>query len=402
MFLEKAMKILQQPVCDNCLGRQFGQLLSGFNNRERGSIIRAAAAMSMDRQDADTKHIDLSNFHGHKFHNLESAVPQKRRCDVCNDTFENLDKWVAKIKKASQKYEFSTFLMGTKLSFELIEKEEALWERVGIDFCEPLKAELNRETGKRVEKAMGIKFSGKSPDANIIMNFDSGKVAIEINPIFIYGEYQKLVRGIPQTKWPSGKYKTSVEQIIAKPFMAATRGAAHKFHGCGREDIDARCLGWRPFVLEILSPRKRTMDIRKLVKKIDKKVRVRNMRLSSIAEVRKIKEFRAEKTYSALVMCEKPISKKDLKKLSQLKIITQKTPERVLHRRADKYRKRGVRSIKAKYLSNKKFLLKVRGEAGLYIKELISGDNGRTQPSVSELLGMRCVCKELDVLKIHL
>src|SRR3989338_4543026 len=356
MLLEKAMKILQHPVCDNCLGRQFGQLLSGFDNKERGSMLRAVAAMSLDRQDADIKGIDFSNFHGHKFHNLESAVPQKRRCEVCNDTFESLGKWVAKIKKAAQKYEFSTFLMGTKLSFELIEKEEALWERVGIDFCEPLKAELNREIGKLVEKAAGVKFSGKSPDANIIMDFDSGKVTMEINPIFIYGEYQKLARGIPQTKWPSGKYKTSVEQIIAKPFMAATAGTAHKLHGMGREDIDARCLGWRPFVLEILSPRKRTMDIRKLVKKIDKKVKVRNMRLSSIAEVRQIKEFRAEKTYSALVICEKPLARKDLKKLSQLKVITQKPPERVLHRRADRYRKRGVRSIKAKYISSKKFL----------------------------------------------
>ncbi len=183
--------------------------------------------------------------------------------------------------------------------------------------------------------------------------------------------------------------------------MPATRGSAHKFHGLGREDIDARCLGWRPFVLEVLSPRRRKMEIKKLAKKIGRGVKVRNMRLSDIAEVRSIKEFRAEKTYRALVACEKPVTKKDLKKLGQLKLISQKTPERVLHRRADKYRKRGVRSVKTKMLSGKKFLMEIRGEAGLYIKELVSGDSGRTQPSVSQLLGMKCECKELDVIKIH-
>jgi len=44
----------------------------------------------------------------------------------------------------------------------------------------------------------------------------------------------------------------------------------------------------------------------------------------------------------------------------------------------------------------------VTTEAGLYIKELISGDKGRTQPNLSELLQNECVCKELDVVKIHL
>ncbi|MDP6641711.1 MAG: hypothetical protein QF381_04675, partial [Nitrososphaerales archaeon] len=43
--------------------------------------------------------------------------------------------------------------------------------------------------------------------------------------------------GIPQTRWPSGKYKTSVEQIAAKPYLTKTKGTGTKFHGAGREDI---------------------------------------------------------------------------------------------------------------------------------------------------------------------
>jgi tRNA pseudouridine synthase 10 len=45
--------------------------------------------------------------------------------------------------------------------------------------------------------------------------------------------------------------------------------------------------------------------------------------------------------------------------------------------------------------------VEVRGESGIYVKELIHGDRGRTQPSLSELLGRACDVVELDVLEVH-
>ncbi|MFH0832726.1 MAG: tRNA pseudouridine(54/55) synthase Pus10 [Candidatus Aenigmatarchaeota archaeon] len=398
--LEKANKILLQPICDHCLGRQFAQLLSGYGNEERGKIIRAIVAMSIDNENFESG-LDLSNFADYKFHNLEIKKKIKEgKCVICDDFFKNLDKWIEKIEKRSN-FEFKTFLIGTKLSSELTAQEEDLWESVGIDYCEPLKAEINREIGKRIEKKLKKKCNLKSPDVNFIVNISKNSVDAEINPIFIYGEYQKLIRGIPQTRWPSGKYKTSIEQITAKPYMLATRGSAHKLHGLGREDIDARCLAWRPFVLEIIAPKVRDIDLKKFAKKIAKAVRIRNVRFSDIVEVRKIKESKLDKTYHCIVICEK-IEKKDLKRLNAIVgEIRQKTPRRVLHRRADKLRKRKVISIKTKFVNRKKFLLTVRGEAGLYVKELISGDEGRTVPSISSLLGQKCECKDLDVMEIH-
>lgn len=423
--LEKAEKILQQPVCDRCLGRQFAQLLSGYTNDQRGRMLRTAVAMSIDRSKGEEKEgktknqeesqsksgakssdismhvMDKSNFAGYIFHNLESDKSTKaKKCSVCGDFFASLDKWARKIETVSKGREIRTFLVGTKLPFHMIEAEEALWERVGIDYCEPIKAEINRELGKLVETKLKIKFH-KIPDVNFIINVETGKVALETNPVFVYGEYQKLVRGIPQTKWPSRKYRTSVEEIIAKPFLPATGAKGHKLHGLGREDIDARCLGWRPFVIEFLSPVKRTLDLRKLEKKVGSGIRVRNMKFSNIAEVRKIKEAKAEKTYTILVECGRKITNSDLKRLRAIKDVNQKTPERVLHRRADKYRKRKVKSLKATLVGSKKFRLTLRTEAGLYVKELVSGDGGRTEPSVSQLLDTKCIPRDLDVLQIH-
>ena len=39
-------------------------------------------------------------------------------------------------------------------------------------------------------------------------------------------------------------------------------------------------------------------------------------------------------------------------------------------------------------------------ESGTYIKELISGDDGRTKPSISEMIGVPCKVVELDVIQI--
>jgi tRNA pseudouridine synthase 10 len=183
--------------------------------------------------------------------------------------------------------------------------------------------------------------------------------------------------------------------------MAATKGVGHKLHGMGLEDIDARCLAWRPFVFEILEPKKRDIDIKKLAKKIGKQVRVKDIRYSDIAEVRKIKETQSNKSYCVTVTCEKAIKKEELKKISSLiGTINQRTPLRVTHRRADKERKKKVMNIKAKMLNSRTFKLFVTCSAGLYIKELVTGDDGRTQPSIASLLGIKCVPKDLDVTGI--
>jgi tRNA pseudouridine synthase 10 len=82
-------------------------------------------------------------------------------------------------------------------------------------------------------------------------------------------------------------------------------------------------------------------------------------------------------------------------------IITQKTPIRVLKRRSDKIRKRKLKDIKYKFLSKNKIELMIKSQSGLYVKELITGDDGRTEPSISGLLNNKVKKIELDVIKIH-
>ena len=405
-FEERLGKIFSHGyVCDHCLGRQFAKLLSGFSNDERGIALRRYFAMRID-SGAPHGNPDMDNFSSFIFRNIRQPESGKsgKRCIVCMGFFDDIEKWVSLCLKASHGKEFGSFSVGTSLSDSLLGAEESLWEESGMEYCEPVKAEINREVGKRLEKRLGVKADLQNPQSTFLISLQEKKVIFSMNPLFIYGEYQKLCRGVPQTRWPSGKYKTSVEQIIAKPVMRQSGGAEHKLHGLGREDIDARCLGWRPFVLEITSPVRRTIDMKKAALDVGKsgKVSVRSLRYSSMAEVREIKESRARKKYQVVVICDRDIKKSELSALKRLKgEINQRTPKRVEHRRADKVRSRKVISISASHLAGNKFLLTVEGDAGLYVKELVSGDKGRTNPSVSGLLGCGCVPKDLDVIAVR-
>ncbi|MCW4031753.1 MAG: tRNA pseudouridine(54/55) synthase Pus10, partial [Candidatus Bathyarchaeota archaeon] len=81
-------------------------------------------------------------------------------------------------------------------------------------------------------------------------------------------------------------------------------------------------------------------------------------------------------------------------------LIKQQTPLRVLHRRADLIREKYIYEVKVKKVSPKRAEMKIRCQGGLYVKELVSGDEGRTSPNVSELLENRAKPIKLDVLNI--
>ncbi|RLI81649.1 tRNA pseudouridine(54/55) synthase Pus10, partial [Archaeoglobales archaeon] len=91
--------------------------------------------------------------------------------------------------------------------------------------------------------------------------------------------------------------------------------------------------------------------------------------------------------------------KKAVEELSN-RIIHQRTPLRVQHRRADLVRKKRTYGIRVLFHKKDVAVVEIEADSGLYIKELVSGDEGRTKPSLSELLGMKTRVEKLDVIEI--
>jgi tRNA pseudouridine synthase 10 len=103
------------------------------------------------------------------------------------------------------------------------------------------------------------------------------------------------------------------------------------------------------------------------------------------------------KIYIADVSFSSPVPEEKLKLLETTFTglqVQQWTPQRVSHRRADLERKRRVLEFRTEGPDR----FRITAEAGLYIKELIHGDGGRTRPSVQEALGVRCSVITLDVV----
>jgi tRNA pseudouridine synthase 10 len=65
-------------------------------------------------------------------------------------------------------------------------------------------------------------------------------------------------------------------------------------------------------------------------------------------------------------------------------------------------RERYIYSVKVKRVSPRTAEIEILCQGGLYIKELVSGDGGRTIPSVSSLLDNQAKTLELDVLNVIL
>ncbi len=204
-------------------------------------------------------------------------------------------------------------------------------------------------------------------------------------------------------------YPESVEELISAPVLEKTGGDETAFHAAGREDIDARMLGrGRPFVLEIKSPKRRFIDLRSLTGAINEqakhKVEVLNLRSANKDAVRRLKETEgAAKLYRAVVEFDREVSDKELETVEKNlthKTIRQQTPLRVVHRRADRVREKYIYEAKVNRLEPNKMEIRIRCQGGLYVKELITGDEGRTDPNVAQITGAQAKPVRLDVLNI--
>lgn len=451
MFIpEKVLEIYRKYyICIDCLGRMFSLLGTDTTNYERGKSLLLTLTMenhhhllsSKVKQDTYIDNLKLIAEKAYfgpaieilKKEGLESiSNPSTKGCYLCNDIFSQLEIFTQDAINHVEDIEFDNFLVGSTVDAQLINNEDQFKAEFNLLEAESIKSHFNREVGKCISQKLKKPTEFLSPDITIIFNLDPKTHSIDllIRALFVYGRYNKYLRNIPQTHWKCGnckgkgcelckytgkQYSTSVEELITPIFISESLATDSKFHGGGREDIDVRMLGdGRPFILELRNPKIRTLNLRRIEKKVNnqnrKKVKISNLKFSSKTNVKTLKKEaeRTRKTYLAKVISKQKINKDEFnKKLIQLReifinnIIEQRTPLRVSHRRADKIREKKIYDIKGKYRKSTLFEFTIETQGGVYIKELITGDDGRTKPSFSEIFNSPLLCEELDVLKIY-
>ncbi|MEM2909269.1 MAG: tRNA pseudouridine(54/55) synthase Pus10 [Candidatus Bilamarchaeaceae archaeon] len=340
---------------------------------------------------------------------------EEGECFVCRGGLASLDELA---KRAAEKLpDAPTFSISTKIPNEWLAREDIVWNlKLSKTTC--IKTFINLYLSRYIAKV-----SNKKPktDGDVLLMIDvaTGEIRTSYNDLFIFGRYKKLKAGISQTRWTcsnchgkgceecsnTGKFYHSVEEEIGEKLKEECRAQDYILHASGREDIDVVNIGGRPFVIQMIEAHVRNPDLKAVTKRINKKgnVEVEGLMLVDRGAVELVTASHFDKSYIATVEFEREISDAELSKLLQLsgKVIEQRTPERVKHRRANITRKRRIIEVKLITRSRRNATFEITTEAGTYIKELITGDDGRTKPSFSSILEMNVTCKELKVISIH-
>lgn len=388
-------------TCNHCLKR-----VSGKNNMS-GEEIRIEAYT--------------------RDNSLESSFSNDL-CPLCENLFDDVDNIVERIIEKINNLEYTTIQIGIHLPKDLIQEAHEITSRHGASQSMPLKTSMVLDIQNTINNNLNadINFVKDKPDIMILVDGLTLRVDVDVRPIYYYGRYRKLSREIPQTRWPcrackgrnkgcdscegSGlQYIDSVQDLVGEPLRIALDAKDTSFHGMGREDIDVRMLGLgRPFIIEIKKPMGRISEMSNLVKEIntnsDGKVEIDNLIKTERSLIAKIKNSRSDKSYNIRFRISEELEAEfitnSILELSGV-IINQETPRRVSHRRADKIRKRKIVDIYNIIIENNEIEFSIRAEAGTYIKELVHSDEGRTNPSVSDKLGVDCEILWLDVNEIH-
>uniref|UniRef100_A0A2H1W737 tRNA pseudouridine(55) synthase n=1 Tax=Spodoptera frugiperda TaxID=7108 RepID=A0A2H1W737_SPOFR len=336
----------------------------------------------------------------------------------------------------------------------LFEARRAAGRRFGVEFTR--RAAEQALAGATRAALAGAGVAGGPPAARA----RCVSVACAHAPLYLAGRYVKLSRALPQTPWlVNGRrmMHSSVQEIIFEPIAALYRlspeAAEHrlKFMSAGREDVDVRCLGdGRPFAVEVRSlarlsnhcsifaclvtdPTRQPSEaeLKELCEQISAggQVVVRSLvpiHREQLALLKKGEETKC-KTYEALCIKlshsrddlaegggDVRVTPRDIAALNAYRNtapgdsarvqLTQRTPIRVLHRRPLLARARRILELRARAVPAHPALLalRLRTEAGTYVKEWAHGELGRTRPSLADALGARVDILALDVAAVEL
>lgn len=176
----------------------------------------------------------------------------------------------------------------------------------------------------------------------------------------------------------------------------------YRFHAGGREDVDVRMLGnGRPFVLEITNPHKQLFTPHELQELADSvcntsdAVEIDSLAVASRSVMLQLQQDAEgkKKAYRCICYTQRPIRSASEQRKYQESIraqlplvLSQRTPTRVLHRRANLVRKRSIYKVDIEFLNQHWMIVDLLTQAGTYVKEFCHGDMGRTLPNLSTLL----------------
>jgi tRNA pseudouridine synthase 10 len=359
-----------------------------------------------------------SGLHNKKAKPLKAVKPDS--CYICQGIMSELDSTVKMISGAieTEEYEFDSFILGASLPSAIFEREDSIRARFKVRGRHNIKKQFIDELRKRLVKITHKRVQYMSPDIAIhlvVANQDikdykntfGQTVSLKASPIFLSGRYVKTTRGLPQKRdtcqtclgrgcslcgYTRMSPFDSIEAIISRRVIEITKGDTTKFSWLGGEDKDSLVLGkGRPFVVRVSNPKVRGLK-RDLI--------IEANGLSAVIKQQSPKHsFQLPCHFTTktkiTILAEGELSYKKLATLANVlenSEVSFKTKSKIL--------KKKIYSVQVEQIDEKRFILTVNADGGLFIKQFVGGQE-YSEPNISKIIGIKCECEVFDVLEVN-
>lgn len=313
-----------------------------------------------------------------------------------------------KIINKIEKFEYSSFMIGTIIDPEISEREDIIRSEFKIRGGEPIKSEITKETSKFIARKKGKRISLRKPELNILINTLIDNIEISSKSIFVMGRYIKTIRGINQKKQRckecsgegckickfSGSMKIpSIENEIQKFLKKKFNAINIKISWVGSEDQNSIVKNkGRPFFAEVISPVRRKVLIRE--KKMNNGIVIKSV---EILQKKPIINYGFIMKTRVNFVC----NCKDSTRLKKLERVFTERNISIYSKNKRKYFVRKVLSIKLKKINGKQVVADVICEGGINIKKLISGENDEVDPNFRKVMRIKCIPEKKAPFDIH-
>lgn len=407
--LELVEEILKRyPLCDHCLGRLFARYGRGLSNAERGRALKTALLINLFARHGSNRDLlindlrELASRAGEPFKTSLEKISGERieiaECYVCGSKInEYINEYSERVERILRREGLSRFVIGVKIPREMSIREEELAREFRIDSWESIKSELKREVGKRVRDKG---FTPDFEDPEIIINIDlSTGAIITMYPSMIYlVRVAKLERG-----YRLRRREGSLEDLLNKK-LGIYEPEYVKLHLLARDSVRYKI--YEPGIyglIEIKSPRRgrpSIEDLRRLLSDLYP-FKISIISRAKRKDINNLSQRITHVVYEIFALPRKSLSREDLEKIFFNKIstliVTQKTPSRFLERGYEEKTRVGQVVLRELSLENNMLRIILQMDKILFPEEFVSGDGGRTEPSLASLLGT-----ELEILEVNI
>lgn len=300
-------------------------------------------------------------------------------------------------------YEFNSFLIGTSLATQFIEREDEVRAKFKIRGMMSIKNHITSAIRSKFRTLTSAREKFEKPDLLIILNIFSDKsysFTTKSKAIVAAGRYTKNQRGIYQRRPKAEEIDTqldvnssncmSIEGIISDKVIADTKGSDVRFSWVGSEDKNSLVLGMgRPFFVEILNPKKRTFSNNTII--------INEYQIQARLDILDAgfprSPTRSRTVTKILIRCSESLSERDLEQLDSLAGTTVKFKSKFTSIEKKIY------SVLVDRIDRSQFYLTTVADSGLPIKQFVGGME-YSNPNISMLIGSACDCISFDILDV--